>query len=152
MGGATLSIRVATTEDLQSIMALYGQLNPGDAPVSERRLASVLKEIVTSPGFELVVAALGERVVGTCYLNIIPNLSRGASPYAVVENVIVDRDVRRQGVGKAVLDFALGRAWSRGCYKAMLQTGSRSEGTRQFYRSCGFSDAEKMAFVARPAP
>ncbi len=144
-------IRIATPEDLASIMILYAVLNPGDRPAPVERLASTLKEIVSSPYFEVVVAETGARVVGTCYLNIIPNLSRGAAPYAVIENVVVAGDVRRQGVGRAVLGFALDRAWARGCYKAMLQTGSKSDDTHQFYRSCGFSQTEKRAFVARPA-
>ena len=41
-------------------------------------------------------------------------------------------------------------AWSEGCYKAMLQTGSRKAATHAFYRSCGFSADEKKGYVARP--
>jgi GNAT superfamily N-acetyltransferase len=143
-------LRIATQDDLTSLISLYAQLNPGDAQPSQDRLSAVLHDIVASRHFELVLAELEGRVVGTCYLNVIPNLSRGASPYAVVENVVVARAWRRRGVGRALLAFALARAWARGCYKAMLQTGSKSEGTFAFYRSCGFSPTEKTAFVARP--
>jgi ribosomal protein S18 acetylase RimI-like enzyme len=143
-------VRIATLDDLSSLVRLYEQLNPGDAQAPKARLTSVFKEVLSSPYFEFVVAELGGNVAGTCYLNIIPNLSRGASPYAVVENVVVALESRRRGVGTAVMRFALARAWKRGCYKVMLQTGSRSEGKYQFYRSCGFSQTEKVAFVARP--
>ena len=73
-------------------------------------------------------------------------------PYAVIENVVVTSDLRHRGIGKALLRYALARAWERGCYKAMLQTGSKSEAKHRFYRSCGFSQTDKVAFVARPTP
>lgn len=115
------------------------------------RLASVLAQILeNSRHFELIIAQRDGTVAGTCYLNVIPNLSRGARPYAVVENVVVNQTLRRRGIGQAMMAFALERAWERGCYKAMLQTGSRSESTYRFYRACGFSQTEKVAFVARP--
>lgn len=145
-----VAIRFGASEDLPFLVALYEQLNPGDPQAPHERLAAVLLEILSSPHFDLVVAELNGEIVGTCYLNVIPNLTRGASPYAVVENVVVTREFRDRGIGKAVVRFALARAWERGCYKAMLQTGSKSEAKHNFYRSCGFSQTEKVAFVARP--
>ena len=41
-------------------------------------------------------------------------------------------------------------AWKEGCYKAMLQTGSKQESTHAFYRACGFRADEKTGYVARP--
>jgi GNAT superfamily N-acetyltransferase len=41
-------------------------------------------------------------------------------------------------------------AWDAGCYKAMLQTGSRRPATHAFYRACGFSPDAKTAYLARP--
>jgi ribosomal protein S18 acetylase RimI-like enzyme len=143
-------VRIATPKDLPSLVALYEQLNPGDVLAPQEHLASVFNEIISGPYFEFLVAELEDKVVGTCYLNVVPNLSRSASPYAVIENVVVARNLRRRGIGRAVVSFALARAWERGCYKVMLQTGSQSEATYQFYRSCGFSQTEKVAFVARP--
>jgi hypothetical protein len=45
--------------------------------------------------------------------------------------------------------FALESAWKAGCYKVMLQTGSKKESTHKFYSSCGFAGGEKFAFNAR---
>ena len=143
-------IRLATAKDQEALVLLYRDLNPGEVKAEPRVFAAIYKEILSSRYFHLVVAEQGKLLVGTCYLNIIPNLSRSASPYAVLENVVVASQVRRQGVGKAIVAFALALAWERGCYKVMLQTGSKKEATHRFYRSCGFSPNEKFAFVARP--
>ncbi|MFB8138347.1 GNAT family N-acetyltransferase [Streptomyces parvus] len=93
----------------------------------------------------------GEGVVATTYLNVIPNLTRSASPYAVIENVVVDQALRETGLGKQIMADTLQAAWDAGCYKAMLQTGSRRPTTHSFYRACGFSPDEKAAYLARPS-
>ena len=146
----TVQVRQARPEDLHAVLALYRQLNPDDPGVEPVLAQAVLHDILASPHFELCVAELAGEVVATCYLNTVPNLSRGLSPYAVLENVVVDQRVRGRGIGQAVVQHAIGRAWQRGCYKVMLQTGSRKDSTHGFYRKCGFSSGEKFAFVARP--
>ena len=47
--------------------------------------------------------------------------------------------------------FALDEAWRRGCYKTLLQTGSRDPRVHRFYEACGFSASDKTGYVARPA-
>jgi GNAT superfamily N-acetyltransferase len=98
----------------------------------------------------LLVLDRGERLAATAYLNVIPNLTRSASPYAVIENVVVDEPLRRTGVGKHMMGAALEVAWNAGCYKAVLLIGSRRDSTHAFYRACGFTADEKTAYVARP--
>lgn len=89
-------------------------------------------------------------MAATTYVNIIPNLTRSASPYAVIENVVVDETLRGTGLGKQIMAASLQKAWDAGCYKAMLLTGSRTPSTHAFYRACGFSGDAKTAYLARP--
>mgnify|MGYP003579492472 CR=1 FL=1 len=145
------TLRLPRPDDLQALLGLYAQLNPHDRPATPERSRAVLDEILASSHFELVVAEHAGDVIGTCYLNVVPNLSRGGAPYGVLENVVVTQALRGRGIGQAMVGFALARAWQRGCYKVMLQTGSRRESTHHFYRACRFSAGEKFAFVARPA-
>lgn len=81
----------------------------------------------------------------------IPNLTRSAAPYAVIENVVVDKALRDTGRGKQLMAATLQIAWNAGCYKAMLMTGSRNPATHTFYRACGFSADAKTGYVARPS-
>ncbi len=148
-----LVLRAAGANDLPALLALYQQLHPQDAPMDVPHARATFESILGNPLLELMVAEAEGVVVATCYLNVIPNLSRGLAPYAVLENVVTEQRLRGQGIGKAMVAHALARAWQRGCYKVMLQTGSQRESTHQFYRACGFSSSEKFAFVARhPAP
>jgi GNAT superfamily N-acetyltransferase len=143
-------LRLATHDDLDALLALYAQLNPGDLAAPRDRLAAILERIVASDEFAIVVATQQDVVVATCYLNVIPNLTRGGASYAVIENVIVDASRRGTGLGQAVVAFALAQAWRRGCYKTLLQTGSRDRAVHRFYESCGFTARDKTGYVARP--
>ena len=142
-------LRHAGRDDLDALLALYDQLNPGDAAAPREHLAAILDRIVASEHFAIVVATQRERVVATCYLNVIPNLTRSGASYAIVENVVVDASLRGGGLGQQVVRFALDEAWRRSCYKALLQTGSRDPRVHRFYLACGFSASEKTGFVAR---
>ena len=144
------ALRHATRDDLDALLALYAQLNPGDAPIARERAAAILERILASEHLAIVVATQDDAVVATCYLNAIPNLTRGGASYAVIENVVVDAARRGTGLGQAVVRFALAEAWRRGCYKALLQTGSRDPRVHRFYEACGFAASEKTGFVARP--
>jgi GNAT superfamily N-acetyltransferase len=144
------NLRHATRDDLDALLALYAQLNPGDVAAPRERLAAILERIVASDDLAIVVATQHDVVVATCYLNVIPNLTRGGASYAVIENVVVDAAHRGTGLGQAVVRRALDEAWRRGCYKALLQTGSRDPAVHRFYKACGFDSQEKTGFVARP--
>jgi GNAT superfamily N-acetyltransferase len=130
------------------VLRLYGQLHPADPVVRDG--AGVFEEIVRTPGLRIFVLEEDGVIVATTYLNVIPNLTRSASPYAVIENVVVDESRRGTGLGKKIMAATLAAAWDAGCYKAMLMTGSRTPATHAFYRACGFSPDAKTAYLARP--
>lgn len=140
-------IRSATRGDFESVRRLYAQLQPTDPPVTS---VEVFEEILDRPGLDVLLLESGGEVVATTYLNVIPNLTRSARPYAVIENVVVEESLRGTGLGRRIMDATLERAWSAGCYKAMLLTGSSNPDTHAFYRASGFSPDEKSAYLARP--
>ncbi len=140
-------IRSAGPADFSAIQRLYAQLQPDDPPVADEGL---FLQIIEQPGLDLLVLESTGQVVATTYLNIIPNLTRAARPYAVIENVVVDEPLRGTGLGRKLMDATLARAWEAGCYKAMLLTGSNNPNTHAFYRASGFSADEKSAYLARP--
>ncbi|HEX3752416.1 MAG TPA: GNAT family N-acetyltransferase [Streptosporangiaceae bacterium] len=143
--------REAGTDDFRGIWRLYRQLHPKDPVLHDGSDAAAFAQILGSPGLHLFVLEIDEAVVATTYLNIIPNLTRSASPYAVIENVVVEETLRGTGLGQQIMAATLQAAWDAGCYKAMLQTGSRTPATHAFYRACGFSPDAKTAYLARPS-
>src|SRR5436190_24360218 len=138
IGHSACMFREARPEDFDDILALYRQLHPHDPEVEDGSDEVAFQRILASPGLHLFVLELDGAVVATTYLNVIPNLTRSASPYAVIENV-VDEAVRGTGLGKRIMAGTLAAAWEAGCYKAMLMTGSSKPATHAFYRACGLS-------------
>ena len=138
--------------DLDALLALYAHLNPADAPLPERAaVEGVWQELLASPRYQCFGVYLENTLVSTCTLSVVPNLTRACRPYGLVENVVTHPDYRNKGHGRAVLAHALSFAWSQGCYKIMLLTGSKREAVYRFYEAAGFDRNEKQAFVARPA-
>ena len=101
-------------------------------------------------GLIILVAVLPDgRLVATCSLIIVPNLSRGARPYAIIENVVSDAAHRGQGHGRAVLQAAMRAAREAGCYKVAPATGRPDPAIHRFYESAGLTAGGKTHFEAR---
>lgn len=146
-----VSIRTINRDDLPALIALYAHLHSDDAPLpDDATLAVVWEAILSDPKLQCFVAERDGRLVGSCTLCVIPNLTRGARPYGLIENVVTHADYRRQGLGTRLLHAALQRAWEHGCYKVMLSTGSKRESTLRFYENAGFKRGIKTGFVAHP--
>jgi len=141
-------VRAATLEDHDRVMELMCFLQPNDPKLSEAESQSIFSEIVNSRRFIILVAEKHKCIASTCYINIIPNLTRHAAPYAVIENVVTHPDFRRQGIGKALMTHALELAKTVGCYKVMLLTGGDQD-VLEFYKSCGMKSGVKTAFIER---
>ena len=54
---------------------------------------------------------------------IVPNLTRGGRPYALVENVVVHSQYQKMGVGRQMVTHAIAKAREANCYKVMLLSG-----------------------------
>lgn len=135
--------------DFAAVSALLAELNPSDPPICSelgfRHWLEILKHPMT---FYCGIEQDG-MLVSCCALTIVPNLTRSFRPYGLIENVVTTRAQRGKGYGRFLLQEAQQLAWSRGCYKVMLLTGSRQAATLRFYEKCGFT-TEKTGFTARP--
>ena len=146
-----MNIREIEIDDLQDLLDLYRDLHEGETPVSAEEAEPVWRDIQFNPDILYFGVYDGDTLLASCNITIIPNLTRGCRPYALIENVVTRRDVRRRGHGTAVLGHALRYAWSKNCYKVMLMTGRLDEETMAFYQAAGFSKQGKQGFIARPA-
>jgi GNAT superfamily N-acetyltransferase len=142
-----MKARQAGPADLADIMRLYRQLNPDDPKIEDGSDRKVFDHILHTDGLHIFVLENNGCIEATCYVNIIPNLTRGVAPYAVIENVVTESAQRGKGLGTYLIRHVLDFVWRRNCYKAMLQTGSPKPSVHAFYRSCGFRQTGRYAFV-----
>jgi GNAT superfamily N-acetyltransferase len=146
-----LLVRSIENVDLPALLELYGDLNPSDPPLSLEDAVSISKQLSRYPGSAIFVGERQKVLVSTCTLIVVPNLTRGGLPYALIENVVTGSRYRRQGNGTAVVKYAIAAAWKRNCYKIMLLTGSRDPATLKFYQDVGF-EQNKTGFQIRQLP
>jgi GNAT superfamily N-acetyltransferase len=131
-------VRLATEQDLPRILELYEELVGERHPLSPDETQPVLAQIAAMPGHELLVAEENGAVVGTLVVLVVPNLSHGARPWAIVENMVVDGRYHRQGIGRLLMEEAIARARQAGCYKIQLLSNKKRRQAHKFYRSLGF--------------
>ena len=146
-----ISIRSVKQDELSALLDLYKHLNPTDTPLPDAStLEKIWNEILSDSKINCFVADWEGNLIASCILVIVPNLTRGARPYGLIENVITHPDYRRQGVGKCLIHHALQSAWSHNCYKVMLLSGRQTKEVLQFYEKTGFKKGIKTGFVATP--
>ncbi len=140
-----VTIRVAAEKDLESLLMLYTHLH--DNRIPDVMPEDIWREILSDKNHHIVVADDGEKIISSCVCVIIPNLTHGGQPYAVIENVVTDPEYRNRGLATACLNFAGDIAEAAGCYKIMLLTGSKVESTLSFYEKAGFNRHDKTGFI-----
>jgi GNAT superfamily N-acetyltransferase len=136
-----VSIRTATEADLPRLIELMAQLRP-DEPDAEdpsrvEDYARVLARMMAQ-GQRVLVAEDDGRIVGALVLAIIENITRRGTPYAIIENVVVDEAARGQRLGEALIEQAIAEARQAGCYKVSLTSNKRRGDAHRFYERLGF--------------
>lgn len=118
-----MEIRLAKESDFEGACALYRQLG-GKLPVLEGLLGKTRwQEILSHQGSTVFVADDNGFISCILSLHLLPNMTNMGRPYAVIENVVTDREQHGNGIGKMVMEFAIQHAWEAGVYKIMLLTG-----------------------------
>lgn len=141
-------IRLARYEELKEIVKLYKQLQPNDSDVSDNsELKEIWDSIYKDPNLYYIVVEVDGKIVSSCNIAIIKNLTRNLRPYGLIENVVTDLNYRKRGYATKALNFALDIARKNSCYKVMLLTGSKNEETLRFYETVGFERGVKTGFV-----
>lgn len=142
-------VRFIKYNELNSLLDLYKHLHMDDSPVSMDLTTKLWDEIFNDQSLQYIVLEVDEQIVSSCTLAIIKNLTRGARPYGLIENVVTHTEHRNRGYGTKVLEKAVSVARDSGCYKVMLLTGSKKEETLRFYEKAGFERETKTGFICK---
>jgi N-acetylglutamate synthase-like GNAT family acetyltransferase len=136
-----ISIRQAEVTDLPRILELYEQLTEEKIDLAEDAARKIFAEISEIPRQHFPVAEKDGLVVGTLFLQIVPNLTHNGHPWAIIENMVVDSACRRQGIGRRLIEYAFSRCRQACCYKVQLLSNKKRLEAHQFYRAMGFEDS-----------
>jgi ribosomal protein S18 acetylase RimI-like enzyme len=150
------SVWVAGEADLDAVARLlaafrdwWGKDSPDDDDM--RRTARAL---LSDGGTEFLLGAVaaGAEAAGVCQLRYRLSIWTGTDD-CWLEDLYVDGEARRGGVGRALVEAAIQRARARGCRRMELDVNEQNAEALAFYRSMGFSTEPKppgrTLFVAR---
>lgn len=140
-------IREINESDLKGLFELYTQLHGNPLPEETAELSALCRKILNDENHHIIVAEEDGKIVSSCVCVIVPNLTHGQRPYALIENVVTDEAFRCRGLATACLDFAREISRKENCYKIMLMTGSKQESTLKFYERAGYNRSDKTAFI-----
>jgi GNAT superfamily N-acetyltransferase len=118
-----------------------------DVSENTEHLEKTWNTICNDENHHIIVSEIEGKIVSSCVCVIIPNLTRNIRPYAFIENVVTHADYRGKGYATACLNYAKDLAQKADCYKMMLLTGSKNEGTLNFYKRAGYNCTDKTAFI-----
>ncbi|WP_051324373.1 GNAT family N-acetyltransferase [Candidatus Solirubrobacter pratensis] len=111
------------------------------APLSTLALTSCEVELRRAGLEDLpaIVGLLAADPLGRSFqLSFIPGLARRGALRAQIEAVRVREEYRRQGLGAAMLEWAIGEARRRGCALMQLTTDKTRTDAHRLYERLGF--------------
>ena len=143
-----MPVRPARIGDGPAAVKLLKELVGPDVKVAEGPLgAKRWAAVVTHGGTTVFVEERPkEGILGMATLHVLPNVSFGGQSYALIENVVVTREHRKKGIGRALMEVAINEAWRADCHHIMLLTGHNMEAAA-FYEKLGFTAEERTGMI-----
>lgn len=131
-----MKIRPARADDAPALSRLFAQLGYPKENEPER-LPARLQRIEALGDACLVAEGEDGRIVGLAGLHLV-HVLHYAKPLGYITAFVVDDSVRRQGVGRKLLDAATEWARANGCYRLSLTSAEHRADAHAFYPASGF--------------
>lgn len=142
-------IREINENDFQGLSELYTHLHSNKPIENNVENIELFRGILEDKNHHIIVAEEEGKIVSSCVCVIVSNLTHNQQPYALIENVVTNKDYRNRGLASDCLAFAKQIALDNNCYKMMLLTGSKKRSTHKFYRKNGYNKFEKTGYIQR---
>jgi GNAT superfamily N-acetyltransferase len=142
-------IRKLGTADLDPLLAMYQDIGLLEPASPRQALEQTWARILASDLLYYLGVFVDGTLASTCHAVVVPNLSRGVRPYAIIENVGTLASHRRRGLGKLAMRAIIDHCWQAGCYKIMLASAIQRAGAHAFYEALGFDARAKQSFVLK---
>ena len=143
-----MNIRRIKEDDLQEILDLYKYLHPNDISLPlNNTILNIWNEFLQNSLVDIFIGEYDNKIISSCVLAIVPNLTRGARPYGLIENVITHPNYRKQGFAKSIINYVIEYSKKKNCYKIMLLSSKNRESAHILYEKLGFNKNKKFGFV-----
>ena len=132
-----LTISPIEKPDLEQLASLYKELTGTETDLL--LMDAMFKKIADNPDYILIGAKDEEqRLLGSVMGIVCTDIVGACRPFMVLENVIVDPESRRQGVGAQLVSRIERYAAERNCSYIMLVSLAKRKEAHAFYESMGY--------------
>jgi len=128
-----MNIRPLHESDFKSYIRLMNSFRPIQADISSEQFSSLVRRMMSCG--TILVAIDNGSVIGSVTVLLEQKLVHNLAVYGHIEDVIVRKDQRRQGVGTALMTAAIEYTKKEECYKTTLVC---SKDVVPFYVQAGF--------------
>ncbi|MHA7175686.1 GNAT family N-acetyltransferase [Arthrobacter sp. Sr24] len=145
LSGTNFRLRRAVESDVVPIVELMSndpiRAAENSTDVQDRApYLAAFRAIDTDPAQLLIVVVDdAEKVVATMQLTLIPGLARLGATRLLVEAVRVDENLRGNGLGSAMIRWAVEEGRRRGAALVQLTSDKAREDAHRFYERLGFT-------------
>ncbi len=124
-------------KDLNEVAILYESLMDKKSDIDD--IIEKFSLMKKNDNYILIVAEENNKVVGTVMGVVCPTMLSNFNAFLVVESLIVDKNCRGKGVGKAMLLELETRAKSMNCSYLILVSGSHRKEAHKLYEAMGYA-------------
>jgi GNAT superfamily N-acetyltransferase len=138
-----LIMRDATEADLPAVIEMLvdddrGRLREDSSLPLDPGYLAAFDAITRDPNQQLIVAERDGALVGTLQLSFLPGLSYKGAWRGQIEAVRITSDLRGQGLGAQMIEWAVEHCRARGCRIAQLTSNGERLRAHAFYERLGF--------------
>lgn len=139
-----MEIRRLIESDLEELSELYSYFW-GDISDLEKMKAK-FDEINNRESYILLAAVIDGRLAGSIMGIICEELYEECIPFMVMEDLVVNKDFRKRGVGRALLTELERLAKEAGCGQIQFITEADRTDAVGFYEAAGYSSKKHIGF------
>ncbi|HET9008642.1 MAG TPA: GNAT family N-acetyltransferase [Nitrosarchaeum sp.] len=103
--------------------------------MDKKTAEKIFDKINSNPDHIIVVAVMEGKIVGSTTLLIETKFIHNGGKVGHIEDVVVDKEHQRNGIGEKIIMYLLRYAKEQGCYKTILDCTNE---VKPFYEKLGF--------------
>ncbi len=130
--------------DLKPLAKLYKQFWNEDSNIEKMKIK--YKELENNPNYIFLCAIIYKIVVGSVMGIVCEELYGECRPYMLMEDLVVDKEYGRMGIGKSLMNELEKIAKERDCYQMLFITDTDRRNAVSFYESLGFDSKTHIGF------
>lgn len=132
---SNITIRKLQKEDLGNGFLLTLDSLRQASIIDKKTAEKIFDKINSNPDHIVAVAIIEGKVVGSTTLLIETKFIHNGGKVGHIEDVVVDKEYQRKGIGEKIVMYLLRYAKDQGCYKTILDC---ADDVKPFYEKLGF--------------